>query len=101
MYANGKGVTQDYKEAVKWYRLAATQGIALAQYNLGLMYGNGNGVSRDLVRAHMWFNIAAAQGSSDAAQNRIVASKAMTKSQIEEAQEMARKCEGSNYKECD
>ena len=23
IYANGKGVTQDYKEAVKWYRKAA------------------------------------------------------------------------------
>jgi len=23
MYFNGKGVTQDYKEAVKWYRKAA------------------------------------------------------------------------------
>jgi len=26
MYANGEGVLQDYKEAVKWYRLAAEQG---------------------------------------------------------------------------
>ena len=28
MYASGQGVTQDYKEAVKWYRLAAAQGDA-------------------------------------------------------------------------
>ena len=28
MYNNGHGVTQDYKEAVKWYRLAAAQGDA-------------------------------------------------------------------------
>ena len=27
-YRNGEGVPQDYKEAVKWYRLAAEQGIA-------------------------------------------------------------------------
>ena len=38
MYDNGDGVPQDYKEAVKWYRLAAEQGDASAQYNLGLMY---------------------------------------------------------------
>jgi hypothetical protein len=25
MYENGQGVTQDYAEAVKWYRLAAAQ----------------------------------------------------------------------------
>ena len=28
MYDNGRGVLQDYKEAVKWYRLAAEQGDA-------------------------------------------------------------------------
>ena len=36
MYDNGEGVPQDYAEAVKWYRLAAEQGDARAQYNLGL-----------------------------------------------------------------
>ena len=28
MYGNGRGVTQDYAEAMKWFRLAAEQGIA-------------------------------------------------------------------------
>ena len=28
MYANGKGVTQDYVEAIRWYRKAAKQGDA-------------------------------------------------------------------------
>ena len=37
MYHYGKGVLQDYAEAVKWYRLAADQGDALAQFNLGNM----------------------------------------------------------------
>jgi hypothetical protein len=31
MYDKGKGVPQDYKIAVKWYRLAAEQGNAIAQ----------------------------------------------------------------------
>ena len=35
MYSNGNGVPQDYKEAVYWYRLAAEQEHAKAQYNLG------------------------------------------------------------------
>ena len=30
-------------EAARWYRLAADQGHAGAQYNLGLMYANGRG----------------------------------------------------------
>ena len=38
MYYNGEGVTQDYKQAVKWWRKAAEQGDASAQYSLGLMY---------------------------------------------------------------
>ena len=37
----------DYKEAVKWYRLAAEQGDAKAQYYLGAMYDEGLGVPRD------------------------------------------------------
>ena len=32
MYNNGDGVPQDYKEAVKWYTLAAEQGVAVARY---------------------------------------------------------------------
>jgi TPR repeat protein len=44
MYDEGKGVAQDFSEAVKWYRLAAAQGIAAAQSNLGLMFGRGKGV---------------------------------------------------------
>ena len=38
MYENGEGVAQDYKEAAKWYRLAADQGNAQAQYGLGGAY---------------------------------------------------------------
>ena len=37
MYANGRGVSQDNKEAVKWYRLAGEQGNAEAQINLDLL----------------------------------------------------------------
>ena len=51
MYDNGRGVLQDYKEAVKWYRLAAEQGNANAQYNLGVMYDNGEGVPQDYKEA--------------------------------------------------
>ncbi len=30
MYGEGKGVAQDYAEAMKWYRLAADQGLEKA-----------------------------------------------------------------------
>ena len=37
MYYYGRGVPRDYKTAVKWYRLAAKQGYAKAQKNLGIL----------------------------------------------------------------
>ena len=65
MYARGLGVPQDYAEAVRWYRLAADQGHASAQNNLGVMYGTGAGVPQDYVQAHMWFNLAASRSTGE------------------------------------
>ena len=62
-YSNGEGVEQDYAEAVKWWRLAAEQGIADAQYNLGIAYYDGDGVEQDYVEAVKWWRLAAEQGS--------------------------------------
>ena len=62
MYANGKGVPQDDKEAVKWYQKSAEQGFSKAQYNLGLMYNKGKGVPRDYKEAVKWHRKAAEQG---------------------------------------
>ena len=105
MYRQGKGVAQDYKEALKWFRLAAAQGVAEAQYNLGVMYAKGDGVAPDYVRAHMWSNLAASaftgEKAKTAANNRDMIAEKMTPTQIEKAQEMARRCEASHYKNCD
>jgi hypothetical protein len=38
MYADGKGVPQNYKTAVKWYKLAAEQGNFLAQHEILKIY---------------------------------------------------------------
>ncbi|WP_244062436.1 tetratricopeptide repeat protein, partial [Aeromonas caviae] len=51
MYDNGKGVPQDYKQAVTWFRKAAEQGHAYAQFSLGSMYHEGNGVPQDYKQA--------------------------------------------------
>jgi S1-C subfamily serine protease len=90
MYEKGRGVSQDYKSALKWYRLAAEQGDADAQYNLGVMYGTGQGVIQDNVYAHMWWNIAASSGDKDAIGNRDIIAKRMTPSQLAKAQDLAR-----------
>ena len=101
MYASGLGVTQDYNEAVKWFRLSSGQGNAQAQDIYGLMYASGRGVTQDYVRAHMWLNISASSGNTLAESNRDKVAKKMTQTQIEKAQEMARRCQSSNFKNCD
>ena len=62
MYYKGLGVPQDDKEAVKWWKLAAEQGNAIAQYNLALRYDNGLGVPQNHKEAFKWFRLAAEQG---------------------------------------
>ena len=54
----------DYVQASKWYRLAADQGYAYAQSNLGFMYHNGQGVPQDYVQASKWYRLAADQGNA-------------------------------------
>ena len=66
MYQNGLGAPQDYAEALKWYHLAAAQGHASAQYNLGVMYDMGQGVAQDKSEAVRWWQLAARQGHTRA-----------------------------------
>ncbi|MEJ6591397.1 MAG: tetratricopeptide repeat protein [SAR86 cluster bacterium] len=101
MYYSGKGVPQDYAEALKLFRLSAKQVFAGAQYNLGIMYLNGKGVLQDDVLAHMWFNIAGANGDADGSENRGKLEKRMTFEQITDAQELARRCIALNYQVCE
>src|SRR5260370_29128437 len=44
MYERGEGMTKDTAEAVRLYTLAASQGLPIAQFDLGYMYENGQGV---------------------------------------------------------
>ena len=52
----------DYPEAVKWYRKAAEQGNATAQFDLGYCYKNGEGVEQSYVEAVKWYRKSAEQG---------------------------------------
>jgi hypothetical protein len=58
------GIPRDDKEAVKWFRLAAEQADASAQFNLGEMYAGGRGVLQNRVMAFALFNVAAANDPS-------------------------------------
>ena len=74
---------------MKWYRKAADQGDAAAQYNLGVMYKNGRGVLEDYVQAHAWLNLAAAQGHEKAPKGKDLLRGKMTREQVAEAQKLA------------
>ena len=54
MYTNGRGFLQDYKTAVKWYKLAAERGLANPEKNLDVLYAFGDGVQKDYVRVQIW-----------------------------------------------
>ena len=62
MYDNGQGVSENDKMAVYWYRRAAEQGNAEAQFNLGAMYLQGQGVPQDDNMAIQWAIRAVEQG---------------------------------------
>jgi hypothetical protein len=62
MYYLGRGVPQNYGEAVRWYRKAAEQGYTVAQFNLGLMYHDGKGVLQNYAEAVNWCRKSAEQG---------------------------------------
>ncbi|SVD93974.1 uncharacterized protein METZ01_LOCUS446828 [marine metagenome] len=54
----------DYQEALKWYQLAADQGIVNAFVSLGRMYHDGRGIPKDSKEASKWFRLAAEKGSA-------------------------------------
>ena len=86
-YKEGRGVAQNYKEAVKWFQKAAEQGNVDAQVSLGARHAFGEGTPKNFIRAHMWFVIAASQGRP---RGRDKFKKFLSPSQLESARRLAR-----------
>ena len=55
--------------AIEWYQKAANSGLAVAQYNLGIMYQLGLGLERDFKVAAAMYRQAAIQGYQPAQNN--------------------------------
>ena len=66
LVADSVCVLRYFATAFQFYHSLADQGLAVAQFNLGLMYANGQGVSNDEAEAMKWYRLAADQGRSDA-----------------------------------
>ncbi len=62
MYYYARGVTQDYGEALRWYRESAEQGDTQAKYDVGLMYDSGIGVQQNYAEALRWYRQGAVLG---------------------------------------
>lgn len=65
-FYSGRGVSQDYAEAVRWFRKAAEKGHAEAQVRLGDAYYKGEGIEQDKAKAVKWYRKAAEQGHAQA-----------------------------------
>ncbi|GGJ52214.1 serine/threonine-protein kinase [Deinococcus roseus] len=65
----GEGVPRDEKTAAHWYRMAADQGHASAQNDLGFLYMKGRGVVQSHAEAAKLFRQAAEQGHAIAQYN--------------------------------
>ncbi len=68
-YANGRGVPQNYRQAVSWYYLSAKQGYAPAQNRLGACYYRGLGTAQNYAAAVLWYRQAAEHGNAAAQDN--------------------------------
>ena len=66
MYQHGKGVTENDQLAVYWYKRAAEQALADAEFNLGIMYKKGAGIKQDHEKAAEWRQRAVEQGHAAA-----------------------------------
>jgi TPR repeat protein len=69
LYDSGLGVTQDYRQAMAWYRRAAQAGSAAGAFNVAVLYDAGLGVPKDLSQAVNWYAQSAATGFGRAEYN--------------------------------
>jgi len=60
---------KNHRKANVWHKLAAEQGNAAAQFNLGLNYQYALGVRQNYENAFVWYELAAEQGHSGAQLN--------------------------------
>ena len=55
MYEEGRGVPQNFAQALRWYEKAAAAGSAPAMTKLGIFYEKGLLVEKDYDEAMRWF----------------------------------------------
>ncbi len=66
MYMQGLGMDKDLSTSHGYFRAAADNGYAMAQYYMGIIYESGLGVGKNYEQALSWFDLAAAQNYAPA-----------------------------------
>ena len=66
MYEEGRGITQNLKEAVDWYERAMEKGYVEAYYRQGLLYEEGRGVAQNMEKAVQLYKKAQSHGLKEA-----------------------------------
>jgi len=97
MYWSGEGVSRDHKEAARLYLLAANQGYARAQNDIGFMLGFEGNPPHDDVEAYKWLTLAIQRYTAknqdrldQAIKDRATLASRMTQAQIDEAERRAK-----------
>ena len=85
--------TQNYKKAFEWYEKAAHQGLAPAQFNLGVMYKKGQAVPQNYIYAYSWVNLAVLNGFKDVIKLKTHLASAMSFNQLTMAQTFSKRKE--------
>lgn len=68
-HSGADGFKQDYKQALKWWLIAAERGDAEAENNIGTLYMFGQGVPVDYKKALYWLRLSSAHGNLQAKSN--------------------------------
>ena len=91
---------ENYETAKPLLTKAADQGSADAQFILGLMYNNGLGVPKDYKKAYMWISLAINDETEGGEEVIDRVKENLSFEDLLEAQDMARRCRNSGYKDC-
>lgn len=88
LYYKGLGIEPDVGEAMRWFGLAANNGVVQAQMFLSIMLWRGYGVKPSPVWAYVWSDLAVTAGLEEAVQLRDQIEFAMSETEVARARDL-------------
>jgi len=70
---------KDFNMSAEWFRKAADQGNAKAQYRLGMLYSSGEGIAKSIKNAYIWISLAAISSDGSLKKDSISMKKRLSK----------------------